>query len=228
MVIKLGGSVLVTEQDYTNHVRRIRDMSLDTERIYLVVSAQKGITDKLVNSLNINWSDRDKAKYLLSGELASARKIYQRLLDERVNVRLLMQGSGLFPVVANSSYIDAELHLDESMDRREVLDYLDSKVVVIPGFGGENENAEPVILGRNSSDLVAGLVARIDPNVDEVVFVKDVPGVYDEDKKVISSLSLPEAKGFEMGKLLEGRVLQYACCDLRIKGIDSEGTVVRY
>jgi len=228
IVVKLGGSVLVTEQDYFDHAQRIKELSDDVEMVYLVVSAQKGVTDWLVNSLNPSWDDKTKAAYLLQGELVSARKMYQRLLEKGVNAGLLRQGSSLFPIIANSSYMNAQLHLDESVDRREVLEELTVDVVVIPGFGAENNFAEPVILGRNSSDFVAGLVARVDSRVDEVVYVKDVPGIYDVDGKVVSSLNLSEAQQFGLGKLLDNRVLEYACCDLRIKSMESEGSLVKY
>ncbi len=227
LVVKLGGSVLVTEQDYVRHAKLIKELSDNVDRIYLVVSAQKGVTDRLVANADESWSDKEKARYLLSGEFTSASKIYRRLLAERVNVRMLMQGTGLFPIVANSSYLDADLHLSESLDRREVLDGLDSKVVVLPGFAAENNSAEPVTLGRNSSDFVAGLVARVDPQVGEVVYVKDVPGVYDDKGKVISSMSLREARQFGFNQLLDERVLEYACCDLRVCGVGGEGSLIK-
>jgi aspartokinase len=226
-VVKLGGSVLVTEQDYLDHAGRIKELSEEIDRVYLVVSAQKGVTNQLVQSMNQDLDDREKAKYLLQGEIASARKIHQYLQSLGVDAGLIMQGSGLFPIEANSSYLNVQLHLDESLDRREILDGLKKKVIVVPGFGAENEKGEPVILGRNSSDFVAGLIARIDSQVEEVVYVKDVPGIYDADGKVISSMSLREALRFGFEQLLDYRVLEYANFDLRIKGIGSEGSLIR-
>jgi len=225
-VFKLGGSVLTNEWDYFDHARRIKELSNEVNRIYLVVSAQKGITDKLVASSNLD--DKSKASFLLQGEITSARKLFLYLKHLRVNTGLLTQGSGLYPIIANSSYLDAEVHLSESLDRREVLDSLSAKVVVISGFGAENNLREPVLLGRNSSDLVASLIARIDCKVDEVVYIKDVPGIYDSDGKVISSMNLAEATKFNFGKLLHQKVLDYACCDLRIRSSESLGSLIRY
>lgn len=234
-VIKLGGSVLVNDQNYEHQARRIIEFSKNTERVYVVLSARKGHTDELADSLCNNLEEREAlrrllkkgdysnqrdierfdfhhiASYLLHGEIDSTKRFERELRRQSIYPETLLQGIN-FPIVANGRYLHADVDLEAS-ERTDTLDNLESRIVLVPGFGAQNHHKEKVLLGRNASDYVAALIGRLDPKIREVIYLKDVEGVYEnfetEQQKLVQEARTAELLEKGCGKVLDKRCLQH-------------------
>jgi aspartokinase len=233
-VIKIGGSVLYSDEAYAYQARRIIDFSQsrDIERVYVILSARKGHTDELANNLCSTPDERESlrrllkqgdysnsedvkrfdcsnvASYLLSGEIASTLRFEKELRKAGIYPERLVQGVN-FPITANGRYLHADVDF-EACDT-SVLDDL-SKIVLVPGFGAQNHHKEKVLLGRNASDYVAALIGRLDHRVREVIYLKDVDGVYEnfgtEQAKFIPEIKSAELLAKGCGKVLDARCLE--------------------
>jgi len=235
-VVKIGGSVLFSSEAYTHQAQRIADFAAqdDVGRVYVVVSARKGHTDVLRNSLCENdkeiealqtllqggespkYSERFNqhavARHLLSGEIESAQHFHQELSAKGHYPDVLMQGAN-FPIIANGEYLRAEVDLAASEARAYILQGIESRIVVVPGFGAQNHEGKEVLLGRNASDLVAALIGRLDPKVHEVIYLKDVDGVYQgfgtDNQSLIPKIRADALRAMGCGKVLDERCLDY-------------------
>lgn len=257
-VIKIGGSVLKTYEDYTKMAKKIKTYveTKNLQALYVVVSARKGRTDELIDSLLMCKEERKYidtilndekpshesrklfddpfiASYLLQGEINSAKRLYSRLKDDGIDTALLLQGSG-FPIVANNSYLYATIDNISSVQRFNN-SLPKSKVVVVSGFGAENIHREKVLLGKNASDLVAAIFGFFDKKVNRVIYLKDVDGIYSDfgtgRQKVIPEISKYDMLKDDFGKVLDRRTLNYQRCDYLVQNenqeIGSGGTVIR-
>jgi len=234
LVLKLGGSVLVDEEAYQEQAEKIRRLSREVEKLYVVASAQKGETDRLITASGHGEELRQAlrgeatclcyngiANFLLQGEVRSVQKLQQYLTKMGMDPAVLTQGTGFYPIVANHCSVYGTLDLPQSLQRRQILESIDNRIVLVAGFGAESPTRDKVLLGRNSSDLVAALIAFIDGNIDELVYFKDVEGVYrgygTHETTLVERMTLAEARAFGLGRLLDQRSLDYAKCDIRIQ-----------
>ena len=104
-------------------------------------------------------------------------------------------------ILTNSEFLDAEPHLWESYARIRwaVPVAARSKLVVLGGFMGSNEDGRTTTLGRGGSDLTASIVGAA-INADEIQVWKDVGGMLTCDPRLMPSglqvkrLSYEEAK----------------------------------
>jgi aspartokinase len=247
LVLKLGGSVLTCEEDYVEHSHIIKGLLDRVQKMYIVLSAQKGETERLIDcsgydgdlrrALRGEHSDIEFpgiADYLLQGEIDSVKKLEHYLRKVGLDPFLLLQGEGVHPVVANSSNVYGVLDMQRTRQRRQVLRSISNKVVLVAGFGGETPLGEKVLLGKNSSDLVAALTAYVDGSVEEVVYFKDVQGVYlhygRAESTLVDEMSVEEARNFDFRGLLDRRSIDYTPCNIRIqhyKAPFGSGTLIK-
>ncbi len=236
--VKLGGSVLRDNDDYATQAARIAshlDDGNHIDRIYVVVSAAYGHTNRLADMLsgsakrraqldlllqNNDYTDQaivtafdnpDTAAFMLEGEIDSAWRMDKMFRALGIEPKVLVQGSG-FPIIANGNYLNASVDYENSY-LHQTLEGIEQKIVIVPGFGAENHRREPVLLGRNSSDFVAALVGYFDPLVAEVAYIKDVPGVMQDygtaNAGIIKRISASELKSMGQMKVLDHRCLEH-------------------
>lgn len=205
-VWKLGGSVLISEDDFHSFARRANDhlnKNPDLERLYIVVSAPNGTTDYLVNKLALDTGEGEYlhkflsgqkvpddvyqklntpevSMKLLRGEIYSAQQLRIALLDNNISAKVVTQ-LDYFPVVTEGGYLYSTLERKQSHERFKIFDQVckNKRVVIVAGFGAVNAQCEPTLLGRNASDYVAAILTYLDKKVSRAVFAKDVPGFYD-------------------------------------------------
>jgi len=236
IVIKKGGSVLTDDRAYRHQARRVVDFirKNNPEVVYIVASARQGHTDELAGRVCNTPEEREAlrrllkkgdysnpedvarfdhhyiASHLLSGEIESTKRLEKEFRKLGIYPELLIQGVN-FPITANGCYLHANVDF-EACDT-SIFDNLESKVVLIPGFGAQNHHKEKVLLGRNASDYVAALIGRLDPRVKEVVYLKDVPGVYEnfgtKQARLIGEIKASELLAKGCGKVLDERCLQH-------------------
>lgn len=177
VVIKLGGSVLLDDNSYQEAARFLvrRLQTRNEERLVVVVSARKGITDELERharettlypnprTLDLLWS---------TGEFHSVALL-----------TLHLEEIGVSAVGLNIHETGLRLNGSDEVGfiRREIEEIFDGhSIVVVPGFFGTHNGGAIRSLGRGGSDLSAVLLASgLDATRCELI--KDVTGYFDED-----------------------------------------------
>jgi aspartokinase len=246
IVWKAGGSILVDHGSFEPLADRVSDYIEDDslERIYVVVSAMLGVTDRLLariacdqrtagllqealeqdppfNATAAGLDNPSTAEALLAGELESASRLCNALATRGLEARCVTQFDN-YPIVAEGSYLRGRLDLAASRSRFGSFDKEcdGARVVVLPGFAGVNRSGEPVLLGRNASDFVAAIVSALDRKVEEVFFLKDVGGLYEHfgsaRERLIPAITAADLRRLESGGLLDRRTLDVIACDFRI------------
>jgi aspartate kinase len=177
VVIKLGGSILIDDNSYQDAAgflaRRLQ--TRNEERLVVVVSARKGITDELERvardttlypnprTLDLLWS---------TGELYSVALL-----------TLHLEELGVSAVGLNIHETGLRLNGGDEVAfvRHEIEEVFDGHfIVAVPGFFGTHNGGAIRSLGRGGSDLSAVLLARgLDASRCELI--KDVTGYFDED-----------------------------------------------
>lgn len=179
VVIKVGGSVLRGPAGFREAARSLA-RRLDTcpdERLVVVVSAEHGLTDGLLDQAKHYTPEPDRETLDLlwaTGELRSVALL-----------TLALQACGVRAAALNV-HQNGLLALDcagEATRLRPsaVLARLDEhEVVVLPGFLAVTADATIVSLGRGGSDLSAVLVAA-GLGAGRCELIKDVDGYYEKD-----------------------------------------------
>jgi aspartate kinase len=177
VVIKLGGSVLVGDESYRQAARFLarRLQTRNEERLVVVVSARRGITDELQRlarnttpypssrTLDLLWS---------TGEIHSVAFL-----------TLHLEEIGASAVGLNVHETGLRLNGSDKVGflRHEIEEVFDGhSIVVVPGFFGTHHGGAIRSLGRGGSDLSAVLLANgLDATRCELI--KDVTGYFDGD-----------------------------------------------
>jgi aspartate kinase len=205
VVIKLGGSVLLDDTAYQEAARFLvrRLHTRDEERLVVVVSARKGVTDELERlacdttlypsprTLDLLWS---------TGEIHSAALL-----------ALHLEELGVSTVALNVHETGLQLNGNEEVGflRAEIEDALaEHSVVVVPGFFGTHHGSTIRSLGRGGSDLSAVVLAE-GLCASRCELIKDVTGYFDEDPHA-------HTNAVHLTQLSYERALQMAAdgCDL--------------
>ncbi len=185
VVIKLGGSILVSAKAYKRAAIfvRNRQRANPDERLVIVVSAQEGATDILERAARkIIREPQTAALDLLwsTGEIRSAAILSLEL--QALGVRALplnIHQAGL--ELSGSGSEDA--HFPEAVQfspRRLCQAFTKYQVAIVPGFFATNPEGAITSLGRGGSDLTAVLVAK-GLQASRCELIKDVPGYFTSD-----------------------------------------------
>lgn len=172
-VIKLGGSVLTGPRAYARAARWLAGRVFD-EALLVVVSAEKGVTDRLLAEAETIVDAPDtRALDLLwaTGELRSAALL-----------ALYLQARGV-PACALNVHEAGVRVTDGARDVQaaEIRRALEAHaVVIVPGFLGATARGRIVSLGRGGSDLSAVTLAAA-LGARECELIKDVPGYFTSD-----------------------------------------------
>jgi aspartate kinase len=208
-VIKIGGSVLTGAAAYRRAAAFVEERLREhpDERLVVVVSAEYGVTDTLLNAARDIVADPDPATLDLlwsTGELRSAALL-----------TLELQARGIKATAVNvhqTGLTEPDVRGDAGHSRLRALRLLaplaKCRVVVAPGFLARGDGDAVVSLGRGGSDLTAVLLAA-GLGARQCELVKDVPGYFSADPNVDPSAShLPDV---EFSEALE---MAAAGCDL--------------
>lgn len=247
IVIKFGGSVLINESSYESLAEAVKQIKHSNINAYIVLSAKKGRTNELIkqnggeelgellkaldNSLiqKSKYNALEIAQNLLWGEIESVNALSELLKEKSVEHESIIQGSGAFPIIANGNYLNAEIRLKESRVKSKKLKSMKG-IALIPGFGAENLNSEKVLLGRNSSDLIAAMIAKLDSRVSELIYVKDVCGVFENfdscNQKFIERISAKELNEKNVRQVLDSRIFEWQRCRIRVTDLLNPGTLI--
>jgi aspartate kinase len=240
-VIKFGGATLADGE----RVKRAAQMVVEApyQEKVVVVSAPGRTTDQLLNLVSTfeeNIEDKAYAEILSMGERTSAKVMTSALRAKGINVVELDPLKEDFPLITNGDFLNATVDLDTTRERcrRSLLPVLKDSVVVVPGFLGTC-GGRITVLGRGGSDVTATVLGNC-LEADEVILVKDTPGVMSADPEVVpdakpvGSITIDEMYALAHGgaKVVRPEALFYKAADQRLRVVpfgrplDEDGTEI--
>ena len=182
VVAKFGGTSLGSGDRINRAADSIANAANSGHEIAVVASAMGSTTDDLLEEIQFEASDSDRAEIVSMGERTSVRMLKAALESRGVNAVFLEPGSDEWPIITNDL---GEVDVEETTKRAAVLEsQLDNVVPVITGFLAQNHAGEITTLGRGGSDTTAVMLGKY-MNADEVVIVTDVEGVMTGDPRVV-------------------------------------------
>jgi len=243
-VVKVGGSVLSDLAGVERAASYIHKLVERGNKVVVVVSALKGVTDELLKNVKTLHPDPPPEMVdntLAMGEMMSAR--YFALALNRLGVQAVVIDpcTDIWPVVTDDRHLDANPLLEECrvLVERGLKRLLEKGVVpVVCGFIGVAKDGSITTMGRGGSDTTAVLLANC-LDADEVILVKDVSGVYTTDPKkaseatVIDVMSAEEVLTLSRGgaKVIHSKALQLLSPKNKIRvgtleSLETGGTVI--
>ncbi|MCB1117308.1 MAG: aspartate kinase [Chlamydiia bacterium] len=186
-VLKFGGAALANIEQ----IERVADITAahaaESEYLIVVVSAMGDMTDQLLSmahSVHPDPPKREQDMLISVGERISMTLLAMALHKRSVKaISLTGSQSGVITCTRHGEAdilevrpIRVQKHLDEG------------NVVIVAGFQGVSADKEITTLGRGGSDTSA-VALGVALNAKEIIFYKDVLGIYDADPE-----TSPEAK----------------------------------
>jgi aspartate kinase len=189
VVVKFGGSCLSTPDNILTAAKKIAVEAASGKSVVVVVSALGGETDKLIRLAQGSTvhavSKEDLDEILSMGERTMVRLLATALKSQGVTSIAIDPTSSLWPVYTDSAFGSATVELDDTKQAvtNKLLPLLaENCVPVVAGFLGQSPDGKITTLGRGGSDVSAVILGRC-LDAEEVIFVKDVEGVFSADPK---------------------------------------------
>jgi aspartate kinase len=182
VVAKFGGTSLGTGDRINRAADSVADAVAEGHEIAVVASAMGNTTDELLNEIEFETDDADRAEIVSMGERTSVRMLKAALAARGVEAVFVEPGSDRWPVFTDErGEVDAER---TKAAAEELAAELDGVVPVITGFLAEGPEGDVTTLGRGGSDTTAVMLGNY-MAADEVVIVTDVEGVMTGDPHVV-------------------------------------------
>src|SRR6056297_477367 len=182
VVAKFGGTSLGSGDRINRAADSIAAAVEAGHQLAVVASAMGSTTDELLDEINFEASDADRAEIVSMGERTSVRMLKAALSARGVDAVFLEPGSEEWPIITNDlGEVDVEATKQRATD---LAGELDGVVPVITGFLAQNDAGEITTLGRGGSDTTAVMLGNY-MDADEVVIVTDVEGVMTGDPRVV-------------------------------------------
>jgi len=184
VVAKFGGTSLGNGERVNRAVDSIADAVKTGHDLAVVASAMGSTTDYLLDSIEFETDDADRAEIVSMGERTSVRMLKAALTARGIDARFLEPGSDSWPIITDSH---GEVDIEETNRRALALAEsisTEGYVPVITGFLAQDHAGNVTTLGRGGSDTTAVMLGN-QMNADEVVIVTDVEGVMTGDPSVV-------------------------------------------
>ncbi len=237
LVIKIGGSCLTNGKTIKTIVVKISQLKERGVTPAIVISALKGMTDTLLELAVHSQSQQDPRaidKILSEGERLSIKIIHSALQSAGIKARAIFPSNPDFPIITDDIHCNANVMLEET--EKSIMNVLTPLIKrgiipIIPGFIGKTKHGTITTMGRGNSDTTAILVGKA-LKAQEVILLKDVPGILSGDPKIVNSpkklstINVEEALdlGMKGGKVLCPISLKYKPkgCRIRIVNFDND------
>jgi homoserine dehydrogenase len=183
IVLKFGSSVLRTAADLPHAVHEIYRWLRQHYQVIAVVSAFRGETDRLLDSVSGYGHAQPEAiaRVVATGEEIATASLALDL--DRFGIPSQVLDASQIQLIARSRGNDTE---PVSVDVRRIREVLNlGRVAVIPGFVARDEQGQVALFGRGGSDLSALFLAH--SLKARCRLIKDVDGVFDCDPAQSSS-----------------------------------------
>jgi len=182
VVAKFGGTSLGSGDRINRAADSVAAAVEQGHEIAVVASAMGSTTDDLLEEIEFDAADRDRAEIVSMGERTSVRMLKAALAARGVDAVFVEPGSDQWPVITDDL---GEVDAEETKKRAEALAaQMDGVVPVITGFLAQNHDGEITTLGRGGSDTTAVMMGNY-MDADEVVIITDVEGVMTGDPHVV-------------------------------------------
>ncbi|MFC4450516.1 aspartate kinase [Halorussus aquaticus] len=182
VVAKFGGTSLGSGDRINRAADSVADAVAQGHEIAVVASAMGNTTDDLLDEIEFETDESDRAEIVSMGERTSVRMLKAALAARGVEAVFVEPGSERWPV-----FTDEHGELDAERTRQaaaELAAELDGVVPVVTGFLAEDPEGNVTTLGRGGSDTTAVMLGNY-MDADEVVIVTDVEGVMTGDPHVV-------------------------------------------
>jgi aspartate kinase len=179
--MKFGGASVATPDHFGHIADIIIERSKQFQNVVVVVSAMGDTTNNLIElayKVNPDPPRREYDMLVTVGERISIALLAMALAKKGVEaVSFTGSQSG---IITCNKHSDARI---VNIKPHRITKELDlGKIVIVAGFQGVSEKGEITTLGRGGSDTTAVALACA-LNASFVQFLKDVPGVFNEDPK---------------------------------------------
>ncbi len=182
VVTKFGGTSLGSGERIDRAADSIADVADAGHEIAVVASAMGDQTDKLLDAIAFDATDRDEAEIVSMGERTSVRLLKAALTARDIDSVFIEPGHPDWPIVTNEM---GEVLPEETRRRaRDLADTLGDTVPILTGFLAEDPDGNMTTLGRGGSDTTAVMLGQY-MTADQVVIVTDVEGVMTGDPNVV-------------------------------------------
>ncbi len=210
IIQKFGGSSLADFECIRRVLSTIKHTRQAGHQPVVVVSAQKGVTDSLLNNASAispfpNPSLLDSL--LATGELQMAAILCLALQAEGIVARPFSGREA--GIVTNDNHTNAAIISLNPGGLKEALQ--EGVLPVVAGFQGVTQSGRTSTLGRGGSDLTAlAIAAALDAKACEIY--TDVPGVFTADPRIVPNARLiPSISIHDLAELssLGAKVMQF-------------------
>ena len=183
IVAKFGGTSVANGDRVNRAADSIAAAVEAGHEVAVVVSAMGGTTDLLLDYMDYDASEEDRAEIVSMGERTSVRMLKGALSARGIDAEFLEPGRPDWPIITDEY---GEVDVDETTRRaRECAGQMaEGKVPVITGFLAQDHDGTITTLGRGGSDTTAVMLGNY-MDADEVVIVTDVEGVMTGDPNVV-------------------------------------------
>jgi aspartate kinase len=184
VVAKFGGTSLGNGDRVNRAADSVAAAVEAGHEVAVVASAMGSTTDFLIDEIQYDAAEADRAEIVSMGERTSVRMLKGALSARGLNAIFLEPGSDEWPVITNEH---GEVDVEETKRRAKALAermHGDNVVPVITGFLAQDHAGNVTTLGRGGSDTTAVMLGKY-MDADEVVIVTDVEGVMTGDPRVV-------------------------------------------
>ena len=191
----MAEQVSQSNSNYKKNLKTIEEIHLNQINFFISVKQQSGVISILKSKIN-ELEDFLESLYTLNeltqkslskissfGEILSSTIIYHVLKESKLNVDLEDSRDILFSHRVNDREV---INNDKSAKRASLLlKNKNSKIIVFPGFIGQEDEGNTSSLGRGGSDYTASLLANYS-NASILEIWTDVSGVYTANPKIVN------------------------------------------
>ncbi|GGO02700.1 aspartate kinase [Haloarcula pellucida] len=182
VVAKFGGTSLGSGDRINRAADSIAAAVQQGHEVGVVASAMGNTTDELLEGIEYEAADEDRAEIVSMGERTSVRMLKGALAARGIEAVFLEPGSEDWPIITDEY---GEVDVEETKKRAHALaGQMKDVVPVITGFLAEDHEGNVTTLGRGGSDTTAVMLGNY-MDADEVVIVTDVEGVMTGDPRVV-------------------------------------------
>jgi aspartate kinase len=237
VVQKYGGSSVADLERIKNVANRVKKTVEEGNQVAVVVSAMKGVTDRLDGMFKEIAADYSQEQYdmaVSTGEQVSVGLLSATLISMGVPAQSFCGWQ--IPIQTDSAFMKARICSIENGNLKKALD--EGKVAVIAGFQGLSPEGRITTMGRGGSDTSAIAVAAA-LKADICDIYTDVDGIYTADPRIVKRARKLDKITFEEllelaslgAKVMQIRAVEFAMkhnVSFRVRSSfsDGEGTLV--
>jgi aspartate kinase len=183
VIAKFGGTSVADGERVNRAADSIATAVANGHEMAVVVSAMGGTTDELLEEIQFDASEQDRAEIVSMGERISVRMLKGALEAKGIDAVFLEPGREEWPIVTDPY---GEVDVAETKRRAEtVVERMSEGVVpILTGFLAQDHDGSITTLGRGGSDTTAVMLGNY-MHADEVIIVTDVEGVMTGDPNVV-------------------------------------------